>query len=580
MPTTFCTILFGRNALTIKGDISSIVATDNQPGTTLDYQPFVDLNDLRSEVAQNKYITYEPNFWLLDGTYKFLPAVPQVGFMAASLSDGTGQLVGGGINLQFYFNSIHSSDGLTLHFSKLTGDYTSEVAVYWYDSVGNEIFSNTYYPNSTEYTISQTVSNFKSIVFNFWVTNKPYRFVRLTGIDFDDLIRFSGNEIKEAHLVEQIDPLSVELPIGELEFTLFSSDGNFSIIEPQGVYADLQQKEPIEVYEQVDDDLFFIGRFYLDTWESKSENIATFKAYDAIGLLDKTPYLGFLGGVDGYLVSTFIAEVFAAAGLNYELDTLWTTYGCDQHVPPGTAREALQQLLFQIYTVSPTRTAVAIAARSRDIRIPAFQLASALTEFDYVITSADQAKSELTLKPLVTDVKVIGHARMTEASTITIFNGSLATGNHTIVFETAMDNLSITGATITTTRANYVIINVASTGNVTLTGKRWVFPTTNITVHNSTAPSSALPNVITADGSLVTYPAATMTQRANSMIGYFNQRYLLKTTLFAPHAAVGDSVLIDVQSGRQLAGIVERMQIDLAGGFVAKTEITGVIVPL
>jgi hypothetical protein len=43
-----------------------------------------------------------------------------------------------------------------------------------------------------------------------------------------------------------------------------------------------------------------------------------------------------------------------------------------------------------------------------------------------------------------------------------------------------------------------------------------------------------------------------------------------------PAVEVGDVVLVDTLYGRKLRGVIEKMSVDLSGGFVAKVELTGV----
>jgi hypothetical protein len=42
--------------------------------------------------------------------------------------------------------------------------------------------------------------------------------------------------------------------------------------------------------------------------------------------------------------------------------------------------------------------------------------------------------------------------------------------------------------------------------------------------------------------------------------------------------APGDVVLSNTYSGKKILGVVEKMTLDLTGGFTAKTEIVGVVI--
>ena len=59
---------------------------------------------------------------------------------------------------------------------------------------------------------------------------------------------------------------------------------------------------------------------------------------------------------------------------------------------------------------------------------------------------------------------------------------------------------------------------------------------------------------------------------------YYQQRFLQKTKLFVPEPTLGNSVLVDTSiEGRKIGGIIEKMNTDLARGFVSDVEIVGVV---
>src|SRR5687768_7651944 len=82
---TFCTVSFGSNAFAIKED-SSIAMLNGG------LQVFADLDALESGTAPSApYATYEPNYWLLDGNYKFAPTIsPRGGWVSTAMSGAAG----------------------------------------------------------------------------------------------------------------------------------------------------------------------------------------------------------------------------------------------------------------------------------------------------------------------------------------------------------------------------------------------------------------------------------------------------------------------------------------------------------
>ena len=83
MTRTSPLVSFGLFALALKQD--SIPACD-------DVQTFSIVDDLRTgNVTTKPYITYEPDFWLLDGNYKFKPSTTvHIGLMSLSMSNASG----------------------------------------------------------------------------------------------------------------------------------------------------------------------------------------------------------------------------------------------------------------------------------------------------------------------------------------------------------------------------------------------------------------------------------------------------------------------------------------------------------
>jgi hypothetical protein len=89
-----------------------------------------------------------------------------------------------------------------------------------------------------------------------------------------------------------VNPLSVILPVNTLDLSLFSSDATFSIINPSGDYAALEERQPLDVYERIGAGEIYIGQYYLDKWENPSNNQVEFRCIDLMGILETLPYLG------------------------------------------------------------------------------------------------------------------------------------------------------------------------------------------------------------------------------------------------------------------------------------------------
>lgn len=563
MPKTYPRVSFGLYGLEIK--------QDSNPTTSTPLQPFSKVQDLRTDAASIMPLaTFEPDFWLLDGNFSLLPANIEnvhVGLMSLAMSDANGDFPVAPV-VTVTFSKPQSSDGLVIRFQQHSGDWAKSVTVAYYNAADSLIQSTIYAPTSPELSTGAAVSDFQKIVITFTGTNKPYRYLRVTGIDYGELLYFERDDILEARVVEEVNPLSLELPASELGLTVHSADAQFSILNPAGKYMALYQRQPITMYEVVNNRQITIGQYYLNIWRNTSETEVEFEAVDLLGVLDSVPYRGglWLGG--GVSVGDLLEEIFTAAGVAYELDSSLSATVVRGWIPYSSARSALQQIGFAV-------GAMIFCTRSGAVRILPARIAGQAETFDGTITRAEKGESQsLELKTLVTGVDVTAHNYITKDETIELFNGSLEAGEHEIAFQQPMRSLSITGATITASGANFAIINVASAGTVILSGLTYADATRVYSTRNTTLPASIKPNIVSIeDATLVNN--ANVGEVAARVFAYYGQRYLQNLRLYAPGVEVGDVVLVETLYNRRIQAMVERMEIDLARGMTANVKLTG-----
>jgi hypothetical protein len=564
MPITSPRVSFGLFALEIKQD--SVLSASG-------LQPFSKIVDLRTDNATSRpYATWEPDFWLLDGGYKFLPgntATVHVGMMSVVMSDPDGTFAVPPV-LTVDFRQAHDTDGLTLKFMPYSGDYASSINVKFYDALGALIRSDDYAPAGTEFTTGQAVAGFKKIVITFLATNRPYRYLRLTGIDYGELITFEGSSIRAALVTEEVNQLSAEVPYNTLDLQLYSPDAQFSIINPSGVYASLTEKQPLMVQEVIDNGSILIGQYYLDTWENTSETEIAFSCIDLLGVLDGMTYRGGLWLGAGVALHTLIESILEPIFVPYDLDIDLYDVVVRGWIPICSYREALQQIAFAV-------GASVSCARSSAIQIYQSKIAASDTGYTSTIARDEQGMEQtLSLKPQVTGVEVTAHNYVASTEAKELYNGSLPAGVSEITFDRPMHSLTVSGAAIAESGVNYALLNVASAGTVLLTGKVYNDTKKVFSVYNTALSPSVKPNVLKVDaaGLVNSENGAAVTQR---VYDYHQQRYLQKLTLYAPTVQPGELVLLDALYQQRVRGAVEKMDTDLAGGFVSKVEITGVV---
>ena len=563
MARTSALVTFGLFALEIKA-ASAFAASDEQT--------FSKVADLKTgNVVTIPLVTYEPDYWLLSGAYKFKPvsdAAVRAGLISLSQSDDTGAF-DTPPTVTITFLSAQSSDSLNIRFAQASDDYSDDLDVAYYDADDEIIRTDNYTPDNWQFSTDEPVSNFAKIIITFNSTNKPYRFLRVTGIDFGTLISFTADAIKSAEVVEQVDPLSVQLPVGSFDLSLFSSDATFSIINPTGDYAALQERQPLDVYATIDGGQIYIGKYFLDKWENPSDKQVIFRAIDAIGILDTIPYVGGIW-TTATTAGSVIADIFAAAQLPYDLDATLTDAEVKGWIPYSNCREALQQVAFAI-------GAHVLSSRSGIVRIYPTTLAADASGYAGTITKSQKAMSDqsLTLKTLITGVEVTSHDYLANTEALTLYDAELGAGRYTIKFGQPARALVITGAAIIESGANYAIIDVETAGAVELTGNGYT-DTTSI----RTVTAGGLSNV---SKKIVEVKTATLVNGSNvdtiaqRVFDYYQQRYLQKVKLFASLAQPSETVEVETLYNRKIAGTIERMTTNLSGGFVSRAEIVGVV---
>jgi hypothetical protein len=562
MTKTSPLVTFGLYALTIKQDAT--------PAVSVDLQPFSKLADIKTgNVASRPYATFEPDYWLLDGGYKFKQdndASVHVGIMSLLQSDEVGAFAVPPV-LTVTFSTVHTTDGMTFKGSQYSNDFANSIQVAFYDASDVLIRTDAYTPTSWEFSTGQAVTDFKKIVVTFNSTNKPYRYLRLPGIDFGKLTYFTGADIKSASVIEEFNPLSIELPIDTCELHLYSNDSTFSIINPSGDYSALQNKQPLDVYEVVGTEQVYIGQFYLDTWENVSNNEIIFRAIDMLGILETIPYMGGLW-ITPTTAGVLIEAMMSAINTPYDLDPDLSAASIQGWIPATTYREALQQIAFAI-------GAYVTCSRAGLLQIYTSVLASDLSAYDYTITKAEKGiDRSLTLKTLVTGVEVTAHNYLANTDSTELYNGYLALGTHTITFSEPKHTLSVSGAAITASGANYAVVNVTTAGTVVLSGLGYTDTKSVNGVYNTTLGATVSKNILSIKDATLVNPSnvAATTQR---VYNYYQMRYLQKVKLYSTLASIGDSVLIDTLYNQKIGGVIEKMSINLSGGFTAQTEIVG-----
>lgn len=546
-------IEYGAVDVTAKSD--SILSVNSK-------QDFTKLEELKkANLQEKKYSTLEKNHFVLDGISENMgEVIENIGWWSKRISNSQGEFTTP-IVMTIDFTQVHSSIGLTLTFSKYA--YCNHLKIQYYDADNLIISDDDYYPDNYDYFCEETVANYKKIVITFYSMNIPYRYLKLYKILYGKAVLFEGDNLISANLLEQVNLLSDELSINTLDFVVYSDDDRFNILNPQGVYATLQQRQELNVYQNKNGVFTNFGTFYIDNWQSKNDNKMEFRGIDLIGLLDKTTFDG--GMYFNITAEDLIEEIFESANIDnslYNIQEELKNILMSGYIPVCTHREALQQVLFTI-------GAIANCARNDIIEIGTMR-----EEQPVQISKSNVFKGtrEIEQGEIVTGVLLQSHNYTQGTEQKKLFEGELQAGKHKITFNNPSFGITCTGGTLQSSNANFVIINVSSAGNVVVNGYEYIDNTQDVLVLNNNLIGNEKSNVLTID-SVYLINSSNAQAIGQRIINYYNGRYTTKFKFILGEEKTADNISLEESYGNVLEGYITELDIDLTGGYVASSEI-------
>lgn len=244
-----------------------------------------------------KYATFEPNYWRLDGSF-VLPPMPdeepdaELGWWSGDLCDAAGVFDPHQV-IEFVFGKEHSSAGLSISFDPNTNEYAADFEIHIYAADDTLMHTENVTDNmEAKYILVKPLDNYKKVTITIKKWAKGYRRARITEVDFGVVKEYAGDNLIRLNLLEEMNTTSEALPAGELQFTVDNSNREFNILNPEGFYRFLQERQEVtaEIGVEVSPNIFEcvkMGQHYLSEWKSDEGSLTTtFTALNAISLLD------------------------------------------------------------------------------------------------------------------------------------------------------------------------------------------------------------------------------------------------------------------------------------------------------
>ena len=546
------------------------VTAKNDSGLTVnDQQSFVDLEDLKSDdIVETKYGTLERNQFALDGSFVLMPdTLDNMCWWSNQMSDENGNFETP-LTLEIDFTETHSSLGLTFLFSE-AGDYCNKLNIKYYDKENNLISNVDFTPDGYKYVANNIVENYTKIVITFYSTNNPHRYLKLYQILYGAEKTFEGESLKSASILEEVDLLSSEIPINTLDFTIYSVDDDFNILNPQGVYTLLQQRQKLKVTEILtkENKTIDMGTFYLDTWKNKHDKQMEISAIDLVGIMDKTDFNG--GIYENVTVTKILDEIFTSAGLSsedYEIQEDLKAIVLNGYLPICSHREALQQVIFAI-------SAVADCSRSDKVKIYTVEDVENV-EDRKIIDKGNrfQGSLEIEQNEIVTGVSVVAHNYTKTTASSKLYEGTLDAGETTIKFNDPVCNISCTGGTIIESNCNYAIISCTAESNVVINGYKYEDNLQEYLVELESSNDNESKNILKIESAYLVSKSNAKTI-ATKILEYYKETYKTSLEFLLNDEVLTQDLEVDQSYNKLLVGHANKFDIDLTGGFIVKAEL-------
>jgi hypothetical protein len=534
--------------------------TDSVP-TSTDIQSFVDIDDIKNSFTPTKYATLEDGQWEFNKEFKILPddlTSVQWGYWSYSMSNSIGAFTTP-VELIVSFDSPHTSNGITIDFWSASEDWCDDIDIYWYDSVNVLIDSANFSPDATTYFCNNLVEDYYKVKIIFNATNKPYRYVKIQNIDYGEIVLFDKTLIVSSTLLEEVDLTTDSISVNSLDFTVQLP----SSARTEEILTVLQETQEIEVIELVNNVPVQMGTFYVSLKEKKEEKILRIEGEDLIGKLETSEHLG--GLYNSVTVQSLVDEIMLQFGTTlYEVDTSIASLTLTGHLPIQSCKDSLQDVAFSV-------NAVVDCSRDNKIKIYRLDSSSVISLVRNDLFNYTETDVKKQIKP-VTGIILNLKSYLEVATVVELYKKNLAIGNHTIKFSNPSSNLSITGGTITSSNANYAIVNVAVAGEVVISGYEFAENITSLQKEN-TLSSSIKPNIIVFENTLTW----DITQNAEYLRDYETQSHEVTFDKVATDVIVGDYISLEGYGSKTFTGYIVSNDVDLSNGFRGNVRAIGVI---
>lgn len=447
-PSRMCKVrvTFDISDTSANGDISN-VTTSSEFNLSDNKQMFN-----KERESSYKLATWEKDRWLLDGSFVIPSDKPmingEVGWWSNNLCDEMG-IFTSCEDIIVNFNNPHSSMGLTITFDTLCNEYATDFDIIAYGTDGN-IINTVNINNNTKarFVIETPLYLYKKVVIKIKKWCKSYSRAKVLEIDFGVVRIYDDNNLIKANLLEEVDLISSKVVPSEFKFTVYNNNKEFNILNPQGFYRFLQERQQVifEIGTEVSGGFEYctMGTYWLKDWTSdEGAMTATFIARDIIDLLDTAEYENLTPGNSSLKVIAI--NILEKAGvLDYEIDSSLDNIYTTGLIKKVSCRNALQMVaiagMCNIYVI---RNRIYVKSN----------LKINMNNTNEIIDMDNLYKEpQISLEPLIKYVDVKYYTNLETTQDVICTNSNVAIGDTLKV-----DNTLISNSTMASNVGNWII---------------------------------------------------------------------------------------------------------------------------
>lgn len=510
------------------------------------------LDDLRKKHSFPDIALNYPGYSLLDGNYKNYDVFPESGYISSSISDAEGIFQTPPV-LTATFSEKYSSQGITLTFNDYSEDYCSQLTLKWYRN-SESLAEETFYPDQHEFFCYHPVEYYDKVEIVFEKTSRPYRPVFLTDIQYGLGRTFLDDEAKNVDCCIEMNPISEEVSINTLNFTIRSKTD---------IAFNFQRRQQLKLY--FDENI--IGIFYLKSGKRISKTDYEVNTEDASGLLDTTNFMG--GIYTAEPAKNIISAIFDGQGIDYFLDQTLEDVPVTGYLPVCRRRDALAQVAFAIG--ASVNTAYDLNLHIYPQNAAAYQNGRTISEDDIRGSfTKSNTMSGLTIdhSDITTGVRAYAHTYIKSDEAEELYKDTL-NGTAQITFSEAHHSLAINGGTIKASGDNWATI-VGTGSEVVLTGKKYAHLTT---LHEKVNPNiSQNENLVEVKDATLVNPQ-NVDEVLNRVYDYYSSNESVSCRVLLNEEEIGDIVTVDTDFDGIRVGAIKKMDFVFTRELTAEVEI-------